>query len=572
MQTTKRRNQGRNGESEKRLRYAIYTRISTDMQSDLSLEAQETRCRQEIANRGGVVVAVYKDTAKSGWSLEREGFNALRTAAEHGKFDAIMFWKFDRLARNHDHTVMIKMLLRKDYGLKLHCVEGFSEDDDDSAYAAMMEQMLAVFSAYYSKNLSNETKRGKLQRAMNGEFNGSVAPLGYKLVTAKQATPEQRSGLYVDLRAAAIVRRAFKLYATGAYSDGDIAEWMNGWRYIRQMRQGQKPINRDMIRELLQNRTYTGRVPHTDTVYKGSMGQGKMSRRGRSEWFEGKHQAIIGDQLFEEVQTARANAARLRQKPSDVKTYILHDRVFCARCIANKPAGLVHPNYGRMRPYWHNQMERGYYRCLSYDHGFGRCEQRAVQVTRIDEQIAQFLINLRIPADYRERIEAEVNNRIENAAALQRMKEIEAIIARIDFSWEKGFMTQEAYLAKRTELQREIEALRPVDYEELTEAADLLTNFGHYWRQCETTENPDEARQQLVAKIVERVFVYEGDILAVVLHGDYAVVLAENEIAPLEVRSAIKTTLENLTGSEVFSQSGGDGSRTRDLCLDRAIC
>ena len=72
---------------------------------------------------------------------------------------------------------MIKMLLRHEYGLKLYCVEGFSEDEDDSPYTAMMEQMLAVFSAFYSKNLSNETKRGKQQRAMKGEFNGSVAAI-----------------------------------------------------------------------------------------------------------------------------------------------------------------------------------------------------------------------------------------------------------------------------------------------------------------------------------------------------------------------------------------------------------
>ena len=34
------------------------------------------------------------------------------------------------------------------YGLKLFCVEGFSEDENDSPYSAMMEQMLAVFSAF----------------------------------------------------------------------------------------------------------------------------------------------------------------------------------------------------------------------------------------------------------------------------------------------------------------------------------------------------------------------------------------------------------------------------------------
>ena len=203
--------------SDKRIRFAIYTRYSSEMQNDLSLEAQEALCREEIAKRGGAVVTVYKDGAKSGWSLERDGFIEMRRAAEHGKFEAIMFWKFDRLARNHEHTVMIKMLLRHEYGLKLYCVEGFSEDDDDSPYTAMMEQLLAVISAFYSKNLSSETKRGKRHRALNGEFNGSTAPLGYDLVTVAKSTVDYPPGLYIKPRIAAVVRRAFKMYATGRY-------------------------------------------------------------------------------------------------------------------------------------------------------------------------------------------------------------------------------------------------------------------------------------------------------------------------------------------------------------------
>ena len=162
----------------KRTRFAIYARYSSEMQNDLSIEAQIHQCQKAIAERNGVVVETYTDTAKSGWSLDREGFNQLREAAQRGRFEAIMFWKFDRLARNHDHAVMIKMLLRRDYGLTLHCVDGFSEDDDSSATGAMMEQMLAVFSAYYSRNLSTETKRGKRQRVLKGEFNGSVPPFG----------------------------------------------------------------------------------------------------------------------------------------------------------------------------------------------------------------------------------------------------------------------------------------------------------------------------------------------------------------------------------------------------------
>lgn len=61
-----------------RTRFAIYARYSSDMQNEISLEDQEIVCREAIAERGGVVVAVYKDGAKDGWSLDRNGFQEMR--------------------------------------------------------------------------------------------------------------------------------------------------------------------------------------------------------------------------------------------------------------------------------------------------------------------------------------------------------------------------------------------------------------------------------------------------------------------------------------------------------------
>jgi site-specific DNA recombinase len=170
--------------------------------------------------------------------------NYLTFPNEAPRFDSVVMWKFDRLARDHDHTVMIKMLLRREYGLKLFCVEGFSEDDDDGPYGAMMEQMLAVWSAFYSRNLSTETKRAKRQRAMRGEFNGSVPPIGYDLVLVSEGTEERPAGLYVNPRQAAIVRRAFYMYLTTNYSDSEIAAWMNDQRVIQELRVGKQPMNK----------------------------------------------------------------------------------------------------------------------------------------------------------------------------------------------------------------------------------------------------------------------------------------------------------------------------------------
>ena len=509
----------------KRTRFAIYARYSSELQNELSLEAQEEQCQRAIVERGGVVVQMFRDGAKSGWSLERDGFKQLCRAAEHGKFEAIMFWKFDRLARNHDHAVMIKMLLRHEYGLKLYCVEGFSEDENDSPYTALMEQMLAVFAAFYSKNLSNETKRGKRQRALNGEFNGSVAPLGYILVTLAEATIELPAGLYIHIRLAAIVRRAFRKYATGNYTDQMIAEWMNSRKEIQELRAGKPPIGKEMVRDMLQNRVYTGRVPYAETSYSGSLGQGKQSNRKRREWFEGKHEGFISDELFDACQAVRRNLAKTGHPPKTTRTYILSGRVFCACCLLKKPISLADKNYGKMRPKWDARVDRGRYHCIARGRGYPPCDQRSIYTELVDAQVVYALSQLAIPGGLRERIEQAVWQNSDNDLSLQRIASAQERSERIDFSWEKGFLTAEEYVEKRSQLQREIESLWPLDYDDLAEAADLLGNFQTYWQDCQTADKPAEAQAKLLAKIVDRVFVHRRQVVAIALRDSFSVVL-----------------------------------------------
>ena len=55
------------------------------------------------------------------------------------------------------------------------------------------------------------------------------------------------------------------------------------------------------------------------------------------------------------------------------------------------------------------------------------------------------------------------------------MEELKAMVERINCGWEHGFLSPEEYTAKISQLQREMESARPVDYDELMEAgADLL--------------------------------------------------------------------------------------------------
>ncbi len=155
---------------------------------------------------------------------------------------------------------------------------------------------------------------------------------------------------------------------------------------------------------------------------------------------------------------------------------------------------------------------------VARDRGYQRCDQSYVTTDTVDDQVVTALSTLEIPVGFRERVEDAVRQRVENPESIRRMEKIEAIVKRIDFSWEQGFLSPEEYVEKRQQLQRGIESLRPVDYDDLMEAADLLSNFNHYWQECEVVGDVAPARQQLMAKIIDRVFVYdnqESDLAAI---------------------------------------------------------
>ncbi|MBN1427479.1 MAG: recombinase family protein [Anaerolineae bacterium] len=413
--------------------------------------------------------------------------------------------------------------------------------------------MIAVFAAFYSRNLSSDTKRAKRARAARGEFNGSVAPIGYILITSRQATQEQPAGLYVDPDVAPIVLEAFQRHATGRYSDRTTAEWMSEQPTIQRYCQGKRPIGKEMVRDMLQNHTYTGRVPYAETLYNGaSLGQNRKSRRGRMEWFEGKHEPIVSDELFEACQTAREKMCRTRKTEDQSRSYILPDRVYCAHCIAREHDNIGDQYYGKIRIAWHNRDQVGYYRCMSRDRGFGKCTQPYVAENIVIEQLVKMLSEMQIPPEALQRIDTAVKSRESNQQVLAQVAELEEQQQRVQFSWEYGKLLPEEYLAKTSQLEREIASLRPLDYDRLEEAADLITHFTSYWDQCADVDDPQEARRQLMSKIIDRVFLYNHSVIAVALYPDFGIVLDMPDAAPDQILKAVASNKNGHNPKELY--------------------
>ena len=84
-------------------RAALYLRVST---IDQHPESQLHDLRGLAAQRGFEIVQEYRDTI-SGAKARRPGLDQLMADARRGKFDVLLIWAFDRLARSVRHFLEV---------------------------------------------------------------------------------------------------------------------------------------------------------------------------------------------------------------------------------------------------------------------------------------------------------------------------------------------------------------------------------------------------------------------------------------------------------------------------------
>jgi hypothetical protein len=140
-----------------------------------------------------------------------------------------------------------------------------------------------------------------------------------------------------------------------------------------------------------------------------------------------------------------------------------------------------------------------YYRCRAGELGY-TCDQGGVQVEKIDEQVVSILMQLKPPANWRKQITRAMGELLGEQSIEERLAEIQATIERMDFRWDKGFITDETeYIEKRLKLQQELEQLSPIPDDDLERAADILQNFANHWEAC---GDDTDAQHRLVKLLI----------------------------------------------------------------------
>ena len=91
-----------------------YTRFSSDLQREESIEAQLRAINNYCEQNGFVLLATYADRGISGTTAEkRPEFQKMIARACDGGVDAVIVHKLDRFARNRCDSVVYKSILKK---------------------------------------------------------------------------------------------------------------------------------------------------------------------------------------------------------------------------------------------------------------------------------------------------------------------------------------------------------------------------------------------------------------------------------------------------------------------------
>ena len=404
------------------LRGAAYIRYSSEMQNDsFSLDAQLRQIKEQAERDNVEIVKIYSDPAVSAYRKKyRPGINAMREGARRREFEMLYVHKVDRLARRLEWSLEIVHELQS-LEISFKAVE--QPFDLSTPEGKLLFHLVSSLGEFYSDNLSKETNKGKLERSTQGFHNGAV-PWGY----VSQLHGNRKVGV-PDPEKAPVVVEMFERYATGAYSDLQIAEWLNIRGHLTNRNH---PFGKDTVRDMLCNTYYVGRIR-----YRGMTVRPKdvSFRSTTPRVSEGKHEAIISEDLWHRCKSVRASRrVKVKSIMKTVRINLLQGLVVCSHCGSRL----------------HIQTPKNcatYYREDSHYRGYHDCPYigQSVRAEVIDAQVADQIRSIHLPENWEPIVRQMLDEQRIQVDPEAERKEIRAALRLLRENYEHGLYEEEEY-------------------------------------------------------------------------------------------------------------------------------
>ena len=231
----------------------------------------------------------YIDGGYSGKDLNRPAIQKLIEDCKNHKIDAVFVFKLDRISRSQRDTLYLIEEVFNKYNVSFISMrENF---DTSTPFGKAMIGVLSVFAQLERETILERTRIGLKKRAEAGLWRGGgKIPFPYRY--------DRNTGTLIPIpEQVELLHKMISLYISGKSFNaiGDIVG-----------------MDESLVETRILSITNTGKVPYRDEVY------------------EGKHKAVVSDELYEEI--LRVNKVRSREKYE--RHYLLSGKVYCGHCGA----------------------------------------------------------------------------------------------------------------------------------------------------------------------------------------------------------------------------------------------
>lgn len=260
------------------IKVALYLRKSRDEETEnreTVLERHEHQLKDYCKRNGLTIIETYREVVSGDTIEHRPQMQKLLNDVSNQLYDGVVCMEIERLSRGNQIDQLEILETFKYSGTKIYTlgkVYDLTREDLDEEY---FEFSLFMSRREY-KIIKRRLIRGKRQALKDGYYTASIPPFGFN------KERQGRGFVLTPNEYAPVVKEIFERYASGE-GIASIARYLNA--------KGVKPVLKSSftyhtIRRILDNKAYIGYL---------------YSRR-ENNYYKGKHEPIISNELFERVQ------------------------------------------------------------------------------------------------------------------------------------------------------------------------------------------------------------------------------------------------------------------------------
>ena len=456
-------------------------KISPDMQREKAIALRELQ---------GLEVLHFEDLDISGKATaNRPQYLALLERLRAGGVRYVVAYDLSRITRTLRDQADFFEALGAAGALFLEASTGRTVDVSDEN-DEMLANVLGSLNQHFRRALSRKVRDALASKVASGQLVGPV-PAGYLrrreiLENGKIA----RTWVEIDPEKAPIIQLLFREYATDRYSLKSLARELNARgipqprpRHFRNNRAAAAIWTSDVVKDLVSNPRYAGRIPGRD---------GKT--------YDAACTAIIDAETFatcERIRMRRRAQASLGRsgKRKWLSPYLLSGVLRCRRCGSTMSGESWRPDHSHPEPR---------YRYTCYRRRTAQlCDAPYVTQDVLEVQVLEILRAVRLPAGFAEGVDAVATAVLRDARPTEPRatpKELQRRLVRLKTLYELGDLELEEYVRRRDALQADIEAAEHGPRPALEGQQRFLGTLLDEWPELTTEE-----RKRLFAFVFEEI-------------------------------------------------------------------